>query len=191
MREDDGAGAGRAGGEVGPYPVHGRAEDRRVIGLRGGQCVADQRGFEVGQAVAGDVAVLVAEHDGVGAARRVGAQMDSGALDQPGADAEAARRIVVAGDHHGGDAQPGEAVQGLVEEFDGRERRHRPVVHVARDEHGVDVLFAYGLDEAVDEPALGVQHAHPVERTSQMPVGRVQNSQETAPTCMFSPSPPL
>ena len=90
-------------GRRGPGPWRRRAPP--VAGLVGAELVPDQGGFEVRQPVEGDVAVRVGQHDGGAAARRVGAQMDAGAADQPGADAEPAGRVVVAGDHHGGHAR--------------------------------------------------------------------------------------
>lgn len=69
MGEDDGAGACGASGEVGADPVHGGGEHGLVTGLRGAELFPDERRFQVGQAVEGDVAVGVAEHDGGADAR--------------------------------------------------------------------------------------------------------------------------
>ncbi len=72
--EDDGPGAGRAGREVGPDPVHGGGEHGLVAGLVDTELAPDQGGFQVGQAVEGDVAVGVPRSTGVphsaGAVRR-------------------------------------------------------------------------------------------------------------------------
>ncbi|MGX1408723.1 hypothetical protein RKD40_006336 [Streptomyces ambofaciens] len=83
-----------------------------------------------------------------------------------------------AGDHHRGHAEVGEAVQRVVEQLDGGERGHRAVVHVSRHDHGVDGVLAHGLDEVADEPGLGAEHVHPVERPAEVPVGSVQQSHD-------------
>lgn len=174
--EDDRAGAGRAAGEVGADAVHGGGEDDLVSGLRHRELVLDQGGFEVGKAVEGDVAVVVGEDDGRADGGRVGAQVDARAVDESRADAEAAGRVVVAGDHHGGHAQLGEAVQRVVEQLDGGQRGHRAVVHVSRHHDGVHGPLAHGGDEVTDELGLGTEHVHPVEGPAEMPVGGVQES---------------
>ena len=104
--------------------------------------------------------------------------MDPGALDQPGADAEPARRVVVPGDHHGRHAGVGEPVQRLVEQLDGGQRRHGPVVDVSCDQDRVDVALAHRRHQVVEERGLGVEQAHPVERPPQVPVRRVQESHD-------------
>lgn len=114
--------AGRAPGEIRAHPVHGGAEHRRVVGPLGAELLAGEGGFEVRQSVDGDLAVLVGQYDGPVAGRGVGAQVDAGPAHESGADAEPPGRVVVAGDHHGGDAEVGEAVQRVVEELDGAER---------------------------------------------------------------------
>lgn len=111
----------RAGGEVGADPVHRGGQHRFVSGLLHAEPLADEGGFEVGQAVEGDVPVGVGEDDRGAAGGGVGAQVYAGAADESGADAEAAGGVVVAGDHHRGHAGLGEAVQGLVEQFHGGE----------------------------------------------------------------------
>lgn len=119
VREDDGPGAGAAGGEVVADPVHGGAEHRLVAHLRCVEGVLDQGRFEVRQPVERDLAVYVAQYDGVGAPGGVGPQVDPGPADQPGPHAEPPGGVVVAGDHHGGHTEVGEAVQYLIEQLDG------------------------------------------------------------------------
>lgn len=172
--EDDGAGTRRARGEVGADPVHGGGQHGFVARLVHAELVLHEGRFEVGQAVEGDVAVAVGEHHGRTAGGGVGPQVDARPVNEPGTDAEASRGVVVAGDHDRGHAEVGQPVQGVVEELDGGERRDGTVVHVSRDDHGVRLAFAGGVDEMADEPGLGVEHVHPVERPAQMPVGSVQ-----------------
>ncbi|CAM5308125.1 hypothetical protein SAURM35S_06818 [Streptomyces aurantiogriseus] len=172
--QDDGARAPRAGGEVGADAVHGGGEHRLVARLLRAELVLHQGGFEVGQAVEGDVTVGVGEHHGHPGRRGVGLQMDAGASDQPGAHAEPPRGVVVPGDHHCRHAQLGEPVQGVVEQLDGGQRRHRPVVHIARHDHRVHLALTHGGAEMADELGLGTEHVHPVERPAEMPVGSVQ-----------------
>lgn len=178
VREDDGAGALGAGGEIGPYAVEGGGQHRFVTALGGLELLADQGRFEIRQAVEGDVAVGVGEDDGGGAAGRVGAQMDARVVDEPGADAEATGRVVVPGDHHGRYAGVGEPVQRPVEQLDGGEGRHRPVVHVTGHEDGVHLVRQRGRHEVVDEDRLGVEKADAVEGPPQVPVRRVQESHD-------------
>ncbi len=128
--EDDGAGAGRAGGEVGAHPVHGGGEDGLVPGALHTELVPDEGGLQVGQAVEGDVPVRVGQQYGGATGGGFGAQVDAGPAHEPRADPETAGRVVVPGDHHRGHAQAGEPVQRVVEQLDRGERRHRPVVHV-------------------------------------------------------------
>src|SRR5690606_58095 len=98
--EADAAGAGRADGEVGADLVHGGGQHRLVGGLRHLEPFLDQGWFEVGQPVEGDLAAGVGQHHGGAAGGGVGAQVDAGAADVPGADVEPAGGVVVAGDHH-------------------------------------------------------------------------------------------
>lgn len=174
--EDDGAGAGRAGGEVGAHPVHGGGEHRLVPGALHAELVPHQGGLQVGQAVEGDVPVRVGQQDRGAARGGLGPQVDAGAAHEPRADAEAAGRVVVSGDHHRGHAEVGEPVQRVVEQLDGGQRRHRPVVHVPRHHHRVHLALAHGGDEVTDELGLGAEHADPVEGPAEVPVGGVQES---------------
>lgn len=104
--------------------------------------------------------------------------MDARAPDESGADTEAAGRVVVAGDHHRRHAQVGEAVQGIVEQLHRGERRHGTVVHVSRHDQRVDGVLAHGRHEVADELGLGAEHADPVERPAEVPVGSVQQSHD-------------
>jgi hypothetical protein len=135
--------------------------------------------------------VPVGEDERGGAVGRVGAQVDAGALEESGADAEAARRVVVAGDHDGGDAEGGEPVEGVVEEAHGAEWGHGPVVDVAGDEYGVDVVLARGGDEVVEEGLLGVEEADAVETAAEVPVGGVQEPHGSAPAGVLAMVPAL
>ncbi len=179
--EDDGAGGGGAGGEVGADPVHGGGEHRLVPGLGGAEGVLDQGRFQIREAVEGDVAMGVGEDDGGGAALGVGTEVDARAFEEARADAEPAGRVVVAGDHDGRDADGGEPVQCPVEEFDGGERRDGPVVDVTGDEDGVHLAGLDGGHQMVEEGGLGVQQGDAVEGPAQVPVRGVQQLHATAP----------
>lgn len=188
VREDDGAGSGGAGGEVGADPVHSGGQDRFVPGLGGAEGVLDEGRFQVGEAVEGDVAVAVGQDDGGGAALGVGTQVDPGPVEEPGADAEPAGRVVVPRDHDGGDSDGGEPVQRAVEEFDGGERRDGPVVDIAGDEDHVHLALLDGGHQVVQEGGLGVQEGHAVEGPAQVPVRGVQHPHAIAPpapSCMY------
>ncbi len=149
-----------------------------MAGLLHPELVLHEGRFEVRQTVEGDVAVGVGQHDGGAGGGRLGPQVDAGAVDESGADAEPAGGVVVAGDHHRGHAEVREAVQGVVEELDRGERGHRAVVHVAGHDHRVHLALAHGGDEVTDELGLGPEHGHPVEGPAEMPVGRVQQSHD-------------
>lgn len=178
VREDDGAGAVGSPREIGPYAVERGGEHRLVSGFRGFELLADQGRFEIRQSVEGDVAVCVGEHDGGGAAGGVGAQVDARVVDETGTDAEPTGGVMVPGDHHGRHARLGEPVQRAVEQLDGGERWHRPVVHVTGDEDRVDLVRQRGRHEVVEKGRLCVEQADPVERPSQVPVRRVQESHD-------------
>ncbi|SCD60666.1 hypothetical protein GA0115246_103703 [Streptomyces sp. SolWspMP-sol7th] len=178
-----------AGREVGADPVERGAEDALVIG-GGGELVLDEPRFEVGQPVEGDLAVRVAQHDGLPALGGPGPQVDPGAAEQPGADTEAPRGIVVPRDEHGGHAERGEPVQRLVVQLDGGQRGHRPVVHVPGHDDGLDVPLPHRRHEVVEEGGLRVEQRHPVQRAPEVPVGGVQNPQRRPFARPFTRTPP-
>lgn len=185
--EDNGACAVLPGGEIGPYPVHGRREDRFVPGLRRAQAVADEGGFQVGQAVERHVAARVGQHDRGGAVVRIGPEVDARPRDQSRADAEPAGGVVVPGDHDGRHTGVGQPVERVVEQLDGGERWYGPVVDVARHDDHVGLVFPHGPHQVVEERGLGVEHRDAVERPPQVPVRGVQDPHDitpTAPVCM-------
>lgn len=176
--EDDGAGASHARGEIRPDALHGRGQHLLVSGLGGLELVADQGRFEVGQPVEGHFTVGVGQQHRGAAPGRVGAQMDARPLDEARADAESPGRVVVPGDHDRRHALLGEPVDGAVEELHGRERRHGPVVDIPCHEDRVHVVLAHRRHQVVEERCLGVEQGDPVERPSQVPVRRVQESHD-------------
>lgn len=111
--------------------------------------------------------------------------MDAGPAHQTGAHAEPAGRVMVSGDHHRGYADGGEPVQRPVEELDGGQRRHGPVVHITCHHDGVDLAFAHSRHQMIETVGLRLEQGGPVERPPQVPVRCVQNPQDLAPTCMF------
>ncbi len=82
--------------------------------------------------------------------------------------------MVAAGEHDLGTGvdEPGE---GVGEHAHRLGRGQGPVVDVTRDEHGADLFGAHEVDEEVDEPHLGVEQPHLVERAPQVPVGGVDD----------------
>ena len=171
----------RPGGEVGADPVHGGArarprgrplsapERRRAPGPVRGRAARRRRRRRASSASSTGVP------QPAGSVRR----WMPGAVDQPGADAEPAGRVVVAGDHHRGHAEVGEPVQGVVEQLDGGERRHGPVVDVARDEHRVDLALARPWRRGGrGRRAWASSRLTRWKRPAQMPVGRVQKSHD-------------
>ena len=97
-------------------------------------------------------------------------------VDQPGAEPEPARGVVVAAGDHDAGAGGGEPGEGLVGQRDGVDRGQRPVVDVAGDDHQVDLLGLDGLDQVVDERRLRGEEVLAVERPAQVPVGGVQDA---------------
>jgi hypothetical protein len=71
-------------------------------------------------------------------------------------------------------ADGAQARQGVLAQRDGVQRRDGPVVNVARDQHGVDLLRAGGLDEVVKENGLSRAQVGTVQVAAQVPVGGVQ-----------------
>ena len=63
--------------------------------------------------------------------------------------------------------------------YNGVDRRQRPVVDVAGDDHQVDLLGLHDLQHVVDVGSLGAEHPDTVERPSQVPVGGVQDAHAT------------
>ncbi len=127
----------------------------------------------------GHVAVLVAQHDGRADPGGVGADEDPGGVHQPGAEAEAARAVVVAAaDDHGG-PRPGEAGEGLVGQLDGVDVGQGAVVDVPGDHDDVDALRLDHLEQVVDERTLVAQEALAVEGPPEVPVGGVEDAHGT------------
>lgn len=145
------------------------------------QAVADHRWLEVGDAVHGDWAVGVLEEDGGVAGGGVGPQMDAGAGEEAGSDAEAVGGVVVAADHDDRHVEVGELVQGAVEEAYGVEAGDGSVVDVACHEDRVNVLGSGGVDQVVEEGALGGDQVFCVEPAAQVPVRSVQKPHECRP----------
>ena len=83
---------------------------------------------------------------------------------------------MIAGDHRDGGAGLVQAQQRVLEQLDRGERRDRPVVHVTGDEHRVDRLGADDRHQVVDECLLRGAEIGPVQRTSEMPIGRVEQA---------------
>ena len=124
---------------VGPDARRRLAEDGRVSArpVEAGQ--ADRR-LQVRHAVDGHRAVVVAQHDRLGERRGPGAQVHAGGVDERAAEPEAARGVVVAADHDHAGAGVAQPHERLLAERHRVHRRHRAVVDVARDEHGVHSL---------------------------------------------------
>ena len=82
--------------------------------------------------------------------------------------------MVPAGEHDRR-ARVGQAGQRLVEQGHHLDPRQGAVVDVTRDHDGVHGLGPHHLDEVVDHRGLGVQHADPMERATEVPVGGVED----------------
>ena len=93
---------------------------------------------------------------------------------QRAAEPEPDRGVVVAADENHVDPGARERRKRLVEQGDRVGRRHRAVVHVTGDEHGIDTPRHRSLDQPGKERALVRQHRLAVQRAAEMPVGGVQ-----------------
>ena len=152
----------------------GRLAEDRCVACRDAELAGDRLRLEVGDRVERDRAVRVVDHDRVGEPGDAGPDVHAGHVDQVAVDAEPRCGVVVAAADHdpgAGIAQPQQ--RGGVER-DGRQRRDRPVEHVARDGHDVDGLGAHHLDQVVDERLLRGALVGAVQRAAQVPVGGVQ-----------------
>ncbi len=168
-------GAAGPSGQVGADPLHRRSE-RGLMGAHGeAPGLAQGLRVEVGEAVDRHRTVHVGQLDGTGGLVGVGAQVNTGVVDQPRPEAQPLGGVVVAaGDHHPrpGGREPGEGLVGEPHRVDGRQR---PVVDVAGEDDQVDLLGHHDLDQVVDEGSLMGEHALPVEGPPQVPVGGVED----------------
>ena len=82
--------------------------------------------------------------------------------------------VVVAADEHHGYPGARERRKRFVEQGDRVGRRHRPVVDVTGDEHGIDAPRHRRLDQPRKKRALVLEHRFAVQRAAEMPVGGVQ-----------------
>ena len=179
VRQHDGAGAGRAGREVAAYAVEGDGQ-RCLVGAHGQAPRLGQRQrVEEGEAVDGDRTVLVGQPDGGADPGGVGADEDAGGVDQPRAEPEPLRGVVVAAGQHDPGARARQPGQRLVGEPDGVDRRQRSVVDVTGDDDEVDPLGLDDLEQVVDVGRLVREHPLAVERPAQVPVGGVEDAHTT------------
>src|SRR5690606_39693153 len=100
----------------------------------------------------------------------------TGGVDQVGAEAEPVRGVVVAAGHHHAGTGGGEPGERLVGQRHGVDRRQRPVVDVAGDDHQVDLFRLDDLQQVVDVHRPRVEHPDPVEGTPEVPVGGVEDT---------------
>ena len=173
MREHDRT--RRPRGQVGPDASH-RLGERGLVGADGKLPRLVQRlRVEVGDAVHGDRPVGVLQEHGRPDWRSVGADVDTGSVEEPGPEAEPVRGVVVARDEHDPGTRRSQPRERLVGQPDGVDVGQRAVVDVTRDDHEVDGLGGDDLEQVVDVRRLVLEHAHAMERASQVPVGGVED----------------
>ncbi len=169
-------GAARPGRPVGPHRRHGGCQGLLVPRpRRAPQRWPRERGLEVGQRVDGDVAPAVGEQDRLTAPRRVGAHMDAGLFQQPRAEPQTARGVVVAAGEDDGGARAGQPGQDLVEQGHDLDAGQGPVVDVTGHDDRVDPLAPDDLDQVVEDRGLRLEQPDPMERAAQVPVGGVED----------------
>jgi hypothetical protein len=120
--------------------------------------------FEVRHSVHGGRAVRVFEHDRPVQRPQAGPQVHARLLQQPAAEPEAARRIVIAADQHDARAGVVQPQQRVLAQLHGVHRRHRPVVDVPRDQDRVHPLGPGHLDQVVQERGLRRPQVRAVQR---------------------------
>ena len=177
VRQHHRAGARGPGGEVGADPLHRLGRAPRGASASAAPTRAEHVGLEVGDAVDRDRAVLVVEQHRLVDPAGVGAQVHARRASTSRALKPSRRGgvVVAAGDHHPGPGG-GEPVERVVGQRHGVDRRQRPVVDVARDDHEVDLLGLDGLDQVVDVRRLRGEEVLAVERPAEVPVGGVQDA---------------
>ena len=171
--------AHRPRGQVGAHAAHGLGDGRLVAASRQPPRLVERLRVEVGETVHRDRAVLVGQEDRRTDPGGVGAQEDAGRVDQPRAEAEALGRVVVAGRQHHLGARGGQPGERLVSQAYGVDVGQGAVVDVARDDDEVHLLRLDHPDQVVDEGRLVLEHAHAVERATEVPVGGVEDPHET------------
>ena len=104
----------------------------------------------------------------------VGADMN-GVPHELGAETQTQGRIVVAGgqDHRG---EFGEFVERAVEQRDRRGGRNAAIVDIPGDQDGIDIVFAYHLDDMRTPHLKGRGEIGSMQASPQMPVGCVKDS---------------
>ena len=187
VRHDDaaldaaGVGVGPdAGDRVPEHPGVPAGEVRAVLAR--GQLGADGVRLEVRHPVHGHRAVGVLEHDRPGQRAGPGAQVHARLLQQPAAEPEPARRVVVAADQHDARAGVVQPEQGVLAQLDGVHRRHRTVVDVPGDQDRVHLLGAGHLHQVIEECRLRRPQIRAVQRPAQVPVRGVQQSHGPDPS---------
>ena len=177
VRQNHGPRCIRPVGQVGTDPVHGCAQYRsmrrrqRLAAL--GQRVAGRVRMQVGDRIHPHHTGLVGEVDTPAHVFGTGPQ-EQAVREQPGAIAQAAKRIVVAGrDHRGGDGQ--QRAERVLEQLEGFGGGHGVVEHVPGDDDQVHVLVGGDAADLGHGGALRVQQSHLVQRAAEVPVGRVQD----------------
>ena len=172
-QHDGPAPAGAA--EVGAHASH-RLGERRLVGAgREPPRLVQRLRVEVGDAVDRDRPVGVLEQHRRADRRRVRADVDTGSVEEPGAEAEPLGGVVVARDEHDPGTRRSQPRERLVREPDGVDVGERAVVDVTRDDHQVDALGRDDLEQVVDVRRLVLEHADAMERASQVPVGGVED----------------
>ena len=102
--------------------------------------------------------------------------MHAGGIDQRRAESEPGGRIVIAADHDDPRARITQPDERVLAKQDGIQRRHRPVVDIAADEHRVDPLRTHHPDQGIEELGLGFPQVSAVQRAAEMPVGGVKDA---------------
>ncbi|GGM62191.1 hypothetical protein GCM10011608_54160 [Micromonospora sonchi] len=178
MRHDDRPVSGAAG-QIRPDPFHCGTQGRSMAPILDSP-VGYRRGwFEKRYRVASDSRLLILKEYRRANRTRAHAHVDTGSLQQPGTDTQPSRRVMVAGDddylrlclQH----EPG---LGLVPETDRVRRRHRPVVKVTGNEHGIDPFTTNDLDQMINECLVRIVQAETVQMATQMPVRGVKESHD-------------
>jgi hypothetical protein len=95
---------------------------------------------------------------------------------QPAAEPQPRRRVVVAGAEDHRRAGLDDAHERVIEQAHRVRSGHCPVVDVAGHEHHIDALGAHRVDQVVQEQFVSAAQLHTVQPAAQMPVGGVEQT---------------
>ena len=106
--------------------------------------------------------------------------------ERAGPEGEPHRRVVIAGDDHGPQAQlPHHPAQEVVQQLHGVLRRVGDIVDVAGDQQGVRALPLQQVDDLIEERPLVLDEPHPIQAPAQVQIPDVYKARHGLPASTF------